>query len=249
MEAALDVQGLTASYDKDPVVKDMSFTVYPGDLVGVVGPNGAGKSTMIKAIVGAHAPDRGEVRVFGDTGKKAVRRVTYVPQHETIDFDFPVTVHDVVKQGRYGHVGLLGRLSEEDEEAIDDALDFVDMHDFVDRQIGELSGGQRQRVFLARALAQQGDVYLLDEPFVGVDAATETAIGDVLHRLKDEGSAVMVVHHDLATVEEYFDKLLLMDVELIAYGDVEDTFTTELLQKTYGGQLTVLEGAGAVVSG
>ena len=248
MVAALEVQGLTASYDHEAVVRDVSFSVEPGDLVGIVGPNGAGKSTMIKAIVGAHSADRGDVRVFGDRGKKAVRRITYVPQHETIDFDFPVTVYDVVKQGRYGHVGLIGRLSQDDRDAIDEALDFVGMQDYVDRQIGELSGGQRQRVFLARALAQRGDVYLLDEPFVGVDAATETAIVDVLRRLQEQGRAVMVVHHDLATVEEYFDKLLLMNVEVIAYGDVEQTFSAELLQETYGGQLTILEGTGAVVS-
>ncbi|MGM0557433.1 MAG: metal ABC transporter ATP-binding protein [Myxococcota bacterium] len=249
MEAALEVDGLTASYDEQPVVDDVSFTVERGDLVGIVGPNGAGKSTMIKAIVGAHRPDAGTVRVLGDRGKKAIRRVTYVPQQESVDWDFPVTVHDVVKQGRYGHVGLLGRLSREDHAAIDEALDFVGMQDYVDRQIGELSGGQRQRVFLARALAQKGEVYLLDEPFVGVDAATEKAIVEVLRRLQDQGRAVMVVHHDLATVREYFDKLLLMNAELIAYGTVEQTFTTELLQQTYGGKLTVLDGADAVIAG
>ncbi len=250
MERALEIKNLTVSYDRGPVVKDVGFSVGPGDLVGVVGPNGAGKSTMIKAMVGAHTPDAGEISVFGDTGKAATRRITYVPQRGAVDWDFPVTVRDVVVQGRYGHAGLLGRFSKEDRRLIDESLDMVGITDLSNRQIGELSGGQQQRVFLARALAQQGDVYLLDEPFVGVDAATESAIVDVLRNLRDEGRAVLVVHHDLSTVREYFDQVLLLNCELIAFGPTSEVFTEELLQKTYGGRLTVLDqGNVAVLAG
>jgi manganese/zinc/iron transport system ATP- binding protein len=250
MERALDVKDLTVSYDREPVVRHVDFEVERGDLVGIVGPNGAGKSTMIKAMVGAHDPDAGSITVLGDSGKKATRRITYVPQRGAVDWDFPVTVRDVVTQGRYGHVGLLGRFSKEDRRLIDEAIAMVGISDLKDRQIGELSGGQQQRVFLARALAQKGDVYLLDEPFVGVDAATETAIVDVLRALRDEGRAVLVVHHDLSTVREYFDKVLLMNGELIAFGPTEEVFTEALLQKTYGGRLTVLEqGNVAVMTG
>ena len=249
MEHALEVDNLTVSYDRGPVVRQVDFAVDPGDLVGIVGPNGAGKSTMIKAMVGAHEPDSGTINVFGDTGKAATRRITYVPQRGEVDWDFPVTVRDVVVQGRYGHMGLLGRFSREHREIVDESLQMVGIRELEDRQIGELSGGQKQRVFLARALAQQGDVYLLDEPFVGVDAATEKAIVDVLRRLRDEGRAVLVVHHDLSTIREYFDKVLLMNVDLIGYGPTDEVFTEALLQRAYGGRLTVLDrGDVAVVA-
>ena len=249
MENALEVKDLTVSYDRGPVVCDVSFSVARGDLVGIVGPNGAGKSTMIKAMVGAHDQDAGTITVLGDTGKKATRRITYVPQRGAVDWDFPVTVRDVVVQGRYGHVGLLGRFSRKDRDLIDESLEMVGITDLEDRQIGELSGGQQQRVFLARALAQKGDVYLMDEPFVGVDAATEKAIVDVLRRLRDEGRAVMVVHHDLSTVREYFDKVLLMNGELIAFGPTDEVFSQKLLQKTYGGRMTVLDKGHVAVMG
>lgn len=245
MAKALDVQDLTVSYGRGPVVQSVSFGVNKGDLIGIIGPNGAGKSTMIKAMVGAHPPDSGTIRVFDDAGRRATRRITYVPQRGEVDWDFPVTVKDVVTQGRYGKVGLIGRFSSEDRALIDESIESVGIADLQTRQIGELSGGQQQRVFLARALAQQGDVYLLDEPFVGVDAATEHAIVDVLRRLRDQGKAVMVVHHDLSTAREYFDKVLLLNRELIAFGPVDEVFTEELLQKTYGGRLTVL-GSGNI---
>ncbi|AWV90024.1 metal ABC transporter ATP-binding protein [Bradymonas sediminis] len=247
MTYALQVENLTVSYGRGPVVKDVAFALDPGDLVGIVGPNGAGKSSMIKAMVGALTPDTGTIRVGADSGKKATRRITYVPQRGEVDWDFPVTVEDVVTQGRYGKVGLLGRFSKEDRRLVKEAIDLVGIGDLVKRQIGELSGGQQQRVFLARALAQQGDIYLLDEPLVGVDATTESAIVDVLRNLRDAGKSVMVVHHDLSTAREYFDKVLLMNKELIAFGPVEEVFTPELLQKTYGGRLTVLGGGSVAV--
>lgn len=249
MTYALQVVGLTVSYGRGPVVQDVSFAVNAGDLIGIIGPNGAGKSTMIKAMVGALAPDAGTIRVFDDAGKKATRRITYVPQRGEVDWDFPVTVKDVVTQGRYGKVGLLGRFSAEDRRLIEESMALVGITDLKKRQIGELSGGQQQRVFLARALAQQGDVYLLDEPFAGVDAATEHAIVDVLRTLRDAGKAVMVVHHDLSTAAEYFDKVLLMNRELIAFGGVADIFRADLLQKTYGGRLTVLGSGGLALTG
>lgn len=245
MTYALEVENLTVSYGRGPVVEQLGFALDKGDLVGIVGPNGAGKSSLIKAMVGALTPDSGTIRVMADSGKKATRRITYVPQRGEVDWDFPVTVEDVVTQGRYGKVGLLGRFSREDRDLIAEAIELVGIGDLKKRQIGELSGGQQQRVFLARALAQQGDIYLLDEPLVGVDATTESAIVDVLRNLRDADKSVMVVHHDLSTAREYFDKVLLMNRELIAFGPVEEVFTPELLQKTYGGRLTVL-GSGSV---
>ncbi|MFU8805385.1 MAG: metal ABC transporter ATP-binding protein, partial [Bradymonadaceae bacterium] len=186
----LEVENLTVSYDREPVVEDVSFGVSPGRLVGVVGPNGAGKSTMIKAIVGSHDADRGIIRLFGETSTKARRRMTYVPQRGSVDWDFPVTVADVVSQGRYGHLGLLKRFSRSERDRVSRALDLVGLTELAARQIGELSGGQQQRVFLARALAQDGELYLMDEPFQGVDARTERAIVEVLRELKDRGDTV-----------------------------------------------------------
>jgi len=240
-EAVLKVSGLTIAYDREPVVLDFSFEVMPGQLVGIVGPNGAGKSTMIKSLVGSIEADVGQVWVKGIEGRKSRRLLTYVPQRGSVDWDFPVTVYDVVKQGRYGKLGLLGRMSKKDRAIVDDALEKVAMQDFAGRQIGELSGGQQQRVFLARALAQQGDIYLLDEPFTGVDAKTEAAIVDVLRELRDQGAAVMVVHHDLSTVGEYFDTVMLMNKRLIAMGPTAEVFSKENLQKTYGGKLAIFD--------
>ncbi len=244
---ALRVEHLTISYDREPVVADVSFIIPASKLVGIVGPNGAGKSTMIKAIVGAMQADHGDVWVMGEQGTGARKRITYVPQRGSVDWDFPVTVWDVVKQGRYGHLGLLGRLRKKDRQLIEESLEKVGMTEYVDRQIGELSGGQQQRVFLARALCQQGEVYLLDEPFTGVDARTESAIVDVLRALRDQGAAVLVVHHDLATVREYFDDILLLNKHLIAHGPTDEVFTRDNLETAYGGRLAIFdESMGAI---
>jgi manganese/zinc/iron transport system ATP- binding protein len=243
----LRVEGLTVAYDRDAVVRDVSFSVEGAGIVGIIGPNGAGKSTMIKAIVGAQAARAGRVEVMGKVGEEALRAITYVPQRSAVDWDFPVTVRDVVAQGRWGRLGLLGRMRAEDVRAVDEALARVGLEALAGRQIGELSGGQQQRVFLARALAQQGQVYLLDEPFVGVDAATETAIVAVLRELREQGRAILVVHHDLSSVAEYFDQVLLMNGELVAFGPTAQVFTREQLQRAYGGRLTVLPGDGAAI--
>jgi manganese/zinc/iron transport system ATP- binding protein len=238
---ALSVKDLTLSYDAEPVVEHVSFEVPQGALVGVLGPNGAGKSTLIKAIVGALRPDAGDIEVLGTQGKQALRRLTYVPQRGSVDWDFPVTVRDVVTQGCLGRVGLLGRISGEEKRIVDEALERVAMTELADRQIGALSGGQQQRVFLGRALAQRGDVYLLDEPFVGVDARTESAIIDVLRMLRDEGRTLLVVHHDLSTVREYFDHVLLLNKRLIAFGPTSEVFLADTLQHAYGGRLAIFE--------
>lgn len=248
MTSALRTLGLTVAYDTNVVVDDVTFDIEHGGLIAIVGPNGAGKTTMLKAILGLIPSVAGNVEILGETGKKALKNATYVPQRATVDWDFPLTVRDVVMQGRYQHLGLLKRPSDADQKIVDDALDAVSMNDYANRQIGELSGGQQQRVFLARALAQQGDVYFMDEPFQGVDAATESAIVDVLRTLRNEGKTVLVVHHDLSTVRAYFDRVLLLNKTLIAYGPVDEMFTPDLLQQTYGGRLTFFGDSAVLAS-
>ena len=236
----LEIHDLTAGYYKKPVLWGIDLKVPKGKLVGVVGPNGAGKSTLIKAIMGLVPPSSGWVKIFGKTYNENRRRVGYVPQRESVDWDFPVTVMDVVMMGRYGHVGWFKRPKKADRDIARDCLDKVKMLPFAKRQISNLSGGQQQRVFLARALAQDADLYLMDEPFAGVDAATETAIIALLHELREKGKTLLVVHHDLPTARNYFDQLLLLNMRVVAYGETEKVFTYELLQKTYGGRLTIL---------
>jgi manganese/zinc/iron transport system ATP- binding protein len=244
----LSVKNLTVAYDDQPVLRGITFDVEAARLMGIVGPNGAGKTTMIKAIMDALPAVSGEIEIHGESGKKARRQLVYVPQRASVDWDFPLTVRDVVAQGRYGSIGLFGRMKDEDRRRIDDALEKVGITNLSGRQIGELSGGQQQRVFLARALAQDGSVYLMDEPFQGVDAATESAIIDVLRALRGDGRTVVVVHHDLSTIRDYFDELLLLNVELIAKGPTADVFVPSLLQKAYGGKLAVFDDDAMVVA-
>ena len=236
----LEIHDQTAGYHKKPVLWGIDLQVPKGKLVGIVGPNGAGKSTLIKAIMGLVPPSSGWVKIFGKPYNENRRRVGYVPQRESVDWDFPVTVMDVVMMGRYGHVGWFKRPKKADREIARDCLDKVKMLPFAKRQISNLSGGQQQRVFLARALAQESDIYFMDEPFAGVDAATETAIIALLHELREKGKTLLVVHHDLPTARNYFDQLLLLNMRVVAYGETEKVFTYELLQKTYGGRLTML---------
>jgi manganese/zinc/iron transport system ATP- binding protein len=240
IEFPLEVHDLTAGYHKKPVLWGIDLQVPKGKLVGIVGPNGAGKSTLIKAAMGLVPPSSGWVKIFGKPYNENRRRVGYVPQRDSVDWDFPVTVMDVVMMGRYGHVGWFKRPKKADKEIARDCLDKVKMLPFANRQISNLSGGQQQRVFLARALAQESDVYFMDEPFAGVDAATESAIITLLHELREKGKTLLVVHHDLPTARNYFDQLLLLNMRVVAYGNTEDVFTYELLQKTYGGRLTIL---------
>ena len=239
-EAPLEIHDLTVAYRKSPVLYGIDLTLAAGQLIGIVGPNGGGKSTLIKTCMDVIRPSSGWVRIFGQPFRKAARRVGYVPQRESVDWDFPVTALDVVTMGRYGRLGLLRRPGREDREIARACLEKVKMLPFADRQISNLSGGQQQRVFLARALAQESDLYFMDEPFVGVDAATEAAIITILQELRDQGKTLLVVHHDLSTARTYFDSLILLNMRLIAYGPTEDVYTIDNLQRTYGGRLTIL---------
>jgi len=236
----LEVHDLTVSYRKKPVLYGIDLVVPPGSLTGIIGPNGAGKSTFVKAVSGILPLDSGWVKIFGGTYRENCRRVGYVPQRESVDWDFPVNVRDVVLMGRYGRLRLGQRPGKADRQAASACLEQVGMLPYADRQIGNLSGGQRQRVFLARALAQESDLYLMDEPFAGVDAATEEAIMGILRELKARGKTILVVHHDLSTVREYYDRVILLNMRLVAAGPAGEVFTPELIQKTYGGRLTLL---------
>ena len=236
----LEIHDLTVAYQKRPVLWGVDVEVSAGQLVGVIGPNGAGKSTLIKAAMGLLPVSSGWVKVFGQPVKDNLRRVGYVPQRESVDWDFPVSVMDVVLMGRYGHLGLFKRPRKEDREVARECLEKVKMLPYADRQISNLSGGQQQRVFLARALAQESDLYFMDEPFAGVDAATEAAIVTILQELKDQGKTLLVVHHDLPTAKTYFDSLLLLNMRVVAFGPTEEVFNYDLLQSTYGGRLTIL---------
>ncbi|HSH96219.1 MAG TPA: metal ABC transporter ATP-binding protein [Roseimicrobium sp.] len=236
----LEVHDLTVAYHKKPVLWGVDLVVPAGQLVGIVGPNGAGKSTLIKAAMGLLPVSSGWVKVFGKPVGENRKRVGYVPQRESVDWDFPVSVMDVVLMGRYGRLGLMRRPGKADVEVARACLDKVKMLPYAGRQIANLSGGQQQRVFLARALAQESDIYFMDEPFAGVDAATESAIVTLLQELKSRGKTILVVHHDLTTARSYFDMLLLINMRVVAFGPTADVFTTDLLQKTYGGRLTIL---------
>jgi len=238
--AALEVHDLSVSYHLRPVLWNVDFTVPTGQLVGIVGPNGAGKSTLIKAVMGLLPATSGHVRLFDQPLDEVRQRVAYVPQRTSVDWDFPTTVREVVLMGRYGRLGLFRRPRRADREIAEESLRTVGMAEFADRQISQLSGGQQQRVFLARALAQGADLLLMDEPFAGVDAATESAIIELLRTMRREGRTVIVVHHDLSTVPDYFDMVLLLNMRLVAFGAVEEVFTNALLQRTYGGRLNLL---------
>ncbi len=237
-DSPLAVRGLTVSYGEKPAVFSVDATFPARSMSAIIGPNGAGKSTLLKAALGVIPRLSGEVWVYGTPLEQARDRIAYVPQRASVDWDFPTTVMDVVQMGLYRKVGLLGRLTGRMKARAQECLDRVGMADFAHRQIGQLSGGQQQRVFLARALAQDADLYLLDEPFAGVDAATERAIIDVLKLLKSEGKAVVAVHHDLSTVKSYFDHVFLINVRRVAEGPTDSTFTAGNLNATYGGRLS-----------
>ena len=240
MNAVLEVDHLTVAYHHRPVLRAVSFSCQPGTLVGVVGPNGAGKSTLFKAILGLVPLAAGSVRVFGGPVERHRQRVAYVPQKEMLDWDFPATVRDVIRMGRVAHVGWLRRPTRTDHERVEAALAEVGMAELAERPIGQLSGGQQQRVVLARALAQEAELLLLDEPFVGVDAATEDLIFQIMERLRDAGKTILVVNHDLSAVERY-DLLVLINGRLIACGLPQEVFTPDNLRATYAGRLALLD--------
>lgn len=233
-KTAVQIDDLTVAYDFKPVLWDIDLAVPEGVLMAIVGPNGAGKSTLIKTILGIVKPIAGSVSVFGEPYKKQRKRTAYVPQKGTVDWDFPTTALDVVLMGTYGNLGWIKRPGKKEKQIALEAMKQVDMLDFKNRQISQLSGGQQQRVFLARALAQKADIYFMDEPFQGVDATTEIAIINILKQLREEGKTVVVVHHDLHTVPEYFDWVTFLNVKKIAAGPVKEIFNDDNLTKTYG---------------
>ena len=237
----LVIHDLTVAYQRKPVVWDIDYETQAGKLIAIVGPNGAGKSTLIKAALNLVPRISGEVLFFGEPYKRVRHRVAYVPQRTIVDWDFPVSALDVVAMGLYREIGWFRPVTRKYREQALAALERVAMQDFARRQISQLSGGQQQRVFLARALAQNAELYLMDEPFAGVDAATEQAIIGVLRELRSSGQTVIVVHHDLQTVSEYFDDVLMMNMRLIASGPVGTVLTAENLRRTYGGKLSLID--------
>jgi manganese/zinc/iron transport system ATP- binding protein len=243
----LDVHDVTVAYHRKPVLWDIDLVIEQPSLVGIVGPNGAGKSTLIKAILGLVPLASGYVKVFGQAVADVRGRIGYVPQRESVDWDFPVSALDVVLMGTYGQLGWFRRPGRKQRTWALDCLAHVGMADCAARQIGQLSGGQRQRVFLARALAQRADIYFMDEPMAGVDAATEQVVVSLLKELRTQSKTVLVVHHDLRTVTSYFEHLVLLNMGLIASGPAQSVFTPQNLRKTYGGRLSILDDAAEAV--
>lgn len=240
---ALQIHDLSVNYGNVPALWDVSLAVPQGVVAGIIGPNGAGKSTLIKTALGLIRPLSGKVDFLGMSLSQVRQKVAYVPQKESVDWDFPITVQDLVLMGRYGKLGLFKRPSRKDYAAVNEYLEKLGVAQFAHRQISQLSGGQQQRVFLARALVQEAEVYLMDEPFVGVDLATRNVIMSLLHQLKDQGKTVFVVHHELDTVKAYFDWLIMLNVRLVASGLTPDIFNPEKLRACYGKSLALFDEA------
>ena len=237
----LVVTDLTVAYNEKPVLWDIDCTVDEGVLMAIVGPNGAGKSTFIKAVLGLVKPAAGGVKFYGKNYEEMRKIIGYVPQRGSVDWDFPTNALDVVTMGRYGHLGWFKRPGKRERELAMQALEKVAMADFAERQISRLSGGQQQRVFLARALVQEASLYFMDEPFVGVDATTERTIINLLQELRSQGKTLIVVHHDLQTLKDYFDWAMLLNVRRIALGPVNEVITEENLKRAYGGRAAFLK--------
>lgn len=244
---ALEVHDLTVAFDRKPVLWNIDLTIPQGKIVGIVGPNGAGKSTLIKSIMGLLPLSSGYTKLFDQPLNDVRGKISYVPQRESVDWDFPASVMDVVLMGRYSKLGLFKRPRKADRDVALECLKKVGMDAFANRQISQLSGGQQQRTFLARALAQQAEVYFMDEPFAGVDAATEKTIINLLRDMTRSGKTVIVVHHDLQSVPNYFDWVIMINTRLIASGPTDQVFTQENLQETYGGKLTLLSDVGDLI--
>ncbi len=236
----INIEDLSINYGSKRVLSNIYLELLKGHVIGLIGPNGAGKSTLIKAILGLIDYEVGRIEVFGQPVDNVRKRIAYVPQKDEIDWSFPATVFDVVMMGRYPHISNFSSPSKADKELVHEAIEEMEMGPFKNRQIGKLSGGQQQRVFLARAIAQQADLFLLDEPFVGVDSTTEHKIIDLMQKQAKEDKMLLVVHHDLASVSHYFDKVIMLNQRIIAFGNVNEIFTEAYLKKTYGGQLSVL---------
>lgn len=245
-EYPIIVEDLSVSYGNKRVLTNVYLNILPGEVYGLIGPNGAGKSTLLKSILGLIDVSAGHVNILGGDIEKVRAKVAYVPQRDEIDWTFPANVMDVVLMGRYPHKTLFQQLSNKDRKIAMDALDSLGIAHFKDRQIGQLSGGQQQRVFLARALTQEAEIILLDEPFVGVDITTEERIISTLKSLAAQGKTLLVVHHDLSTVESYFSQVILLNQRLIAYGPTDEIFNQDLIAVTYGAQLNVLHKTGLI---
>ena len=242
---AISATELTVDYDGVTAIKDVDFTVRAEKLTAIVGPNGAGKSTLIKALLGLIPTRTGSISCFGTLPKQYRKNISYVPQRAQIDWEFPANVFDVVAMGLYGELGLLRRFSSAHKDRVHSALMNVDMADFAARQISQLSGGQQQRVFLARSIIQDAELILLDEPFGGIDAKSEAVIVDILRSQKQNGKSIVAVHHDLSTVKDYFDDIILLNKTVTAFGPVNDVFTKSNIEKTYGvSNLDFLTGRG-----
>lgn len=233
MKGKIDVKNMSVSYYGNEVVRNISFSFDTGKLIGIIGPNGAGKSTLMKAMLDLIPKDSGEISICNQSVKALRKKIAYVPQRSNIDWDFPITVRDTVLLGTYPNLKVFRRPGKSEKNWAYQCLEKVGMHQFSKRQIAELSGGQQQRVFLARALAQKADFFFLDEPFVGIDVASEKTIIHILKKLRDEGSTVFVVHHDLSKVEAYFDDLILLNKELIESGSVQEVLQPESMAKAY----------------
>ncbi|WP_235297512.1 metal ABC transporter ATP-binding protein [Portibacter marinus] len=236
----ISIKGLSVSYERKRVLSNIFLEIKKGAIYGVVGPNGAGKSTLFKSILQLIDISAGVIMVLGEDIEEVRKRIAYVPQKDDVDWNFPALVNDIVLMGRYPHKKVFQWLNKEDQHIADEAMSELDILDLKNRQIGELSGGQQQRVFLARAMAQEAEIFLLDEPFVGVDMTTEEKIIKTLKRLAGTGKTMLVVHHDLSTVEEYFDHVILINQRLIAEGPTAQMFTQENISKTYGAKLNLL---------
>ncbi|GGF39145.1 metal ABC transporter ATP-binding protein [Echinicola rosea] len=243
----VEVHDLMVSYGQNPVLWNIDLTLPSGALIGILGPNGAGKSTLIKAIMGLVEANSGYSRLFDQELNKVRNRVSYVPQRESVDWDFPASALDIVMMGTYHHLGLFKRPGKKEKELALECLDKVNMKAFAKRQISELSGGQQQRVFIARALAQQADIYFMDEPFAGVDMSTEKALVELFREMAGSGKTVIVVHHDIYSAGTYFDWLIMLNMHLVASGPTKEVLTEELLTKTYGGKLSTLTDIGEVI--
>lgn len=239
-KAIIELHDLSASYDKKPVLWGIDFEITSPGLIGIVGPNGAGKSTLLKAIMGLIPLSSGHVAIHGKTLQEMRKKVSYVPQRESVDWDFPTTVKEVVMMGRFQQMGFWKIPARKDKAIVESCLEKVGLSAYKNRQISQLSGGQQQRTFIARALAQEAEIYLMDEPFAGVDAATEKAILTILQDLSRAGKTIIVVHHDLHAVASHFEDVILLNMRLVAYGKKEEVLTTSLLQEAYGGRLTLL---------
>ena len=244
MSSALTVKNLFVSYHGNEAIKNVSFSIEQSKLVGIIGPNGAGKSTLLKGLLNLIPKDKGDVQIYGESIDKRRKSIAYVPQRNNIDWDFPISVLDTVLLGTYPNLGLLNRPKRREKEWALQCLQRVGMEDYRKRQIGELSGGQQQRVFLARALAQKSEMFFLDEPFVGIDASSEETIISILKELKNSGKTILVVHHDLSKVSDYFDQLILLNKELVGYGDIDQVLRADVLSKAYSGQFSFLERLG-----